>query len=204
MLLHVYMFSAPLVIGAFLDSNIFGTVLSFFSVLGYFALNKTAEELEDPFGTDPNDLPLDTYLNTFRNSMFSIGIMKSKSQWGGLRTGVLIGKGAAKFKSSAGTNKEDLQSPESSAKIDEIQSLEEKTARLMSTESFKAILPPSVQDLTHVSSATTKEEQEESKTSSCGHADVMNFFNPQVIHTKAPMTAVEKKKYEDLSFYHQL
>jgi hypothetical protein len=46
MLLHVYMFTGPLVIGAFLTNPAFGTFLSTASVLGFFALNKTAEELE--------------------------------------------------------------------------------------------------------------------------------------------------------------
>jgi hypothetical protein len=46
MLLHVYMLTGPLVIGAFLKHPGFGTFLSTASVLGFFALNKTAEELE--------------------------------------------------------------------------------------------------------------------------------------------------------------
>lgn len=45
-LLHVYMVTGPLVVGAFLHHWAFGTFLSFASVLGFFALNKTAEELE--------------------------------------------------------------------------------------------------------------------------------------------------------------
>mmetsp|Transcript_27236 Transcript_27236/g.51864 ORF Transcript_27236/g.51864 Transcript_27236/m.51864 type:complete len:412 (+) Transcript_27236:72-1307(+) len=80
-LLHVYMVTGPLVVGAFLHHWAFGTFLSFASVLGFFALNKTAEELEDPFGSDPNDLPLDTYLSTFRQSLFSLGIMKVRKGW---------------------------------------------------------------------------------------------------------------------------
>ena len=46
MLLHVYMLTGPMVIGAFIKHPGFGSFLSFASVLGFFALNKTAEELE--------------------------------------------------------------------------------------------------------------------------------------------------------------
>lgn len=46
MLLHLYMLSAPLVIGAYIQTPALGTMLATLSVLGLFALNKTAEELE--------------------------------------------------------------------------------------------------------------------------------------------------------------
>jgi len=75
MLLHLYMFSAPVVIGAYIQNPIFGTVLSAASILGMFALNQTAEELEDPFGVDPNDLPLDTILSQFRLSIFALELI---------------------------------------------------------------------------------------------------------------------------------
>ncbi|KAK3263909.1 hypothetical protein CYMTET_27319 [Cymbomonas tetramitiformis] len=79
MLLNIYMLSAPLVIGSYLHFYAMGAALSAFSVLGFFALNKTAEELEDPFGNDPNDLPLDHYLRSFRSSMFALSLVKKHS-----------------------------------------------------------------------------------------------------------------------------
>lgn len=91
MLLHVYMLTGPLVIGAFLKNPAFGTFLSTASVLGFFALNKTAEELEDPFGSDPNDLPLDSYLATFRQSLFAQGIMRGqKKGWAAVKIGMKL------------------------------------------------------------------------------------------------------------------
>mmetsp|Transcript_31765 Transcript_31765/g.61195 ORF Transcript_31765/g.61195 Transcript_31765/m.61195 type:complete len:664 (+) Transcript_31765:248-2239(+) len=75
MLLHLYMLSAPLVIGAYIQTPALGTMLATLSVLGLFALNKTAEELEDPFGVDPNDLPLDGILAEFRNSIFALELL---------------------------------------------------------------------------------------------------------------------------------
>ena len=75
MLLHVYMFSAPMVIGTFLNNFYLSPVLSFFSVLGFFALNKTSEELEDPFGVDPNDLPLEHFIKAFNFHLHAIGLL---------------------------------------------------------------------------------------------------------------------------------
>jgi len=75
MLLHVYMFSAPLVIGTFLNNLYLSPILSFFSVLGFFALNKTSEEMEDPFGIDPNDLPLEHFIKIFRFHLEALGLL---------------------------------------------------------------------------------------------------------------------------------
>ena len=75
MLLHVYMFSAPLVIGTFLNNFYLSAILSFFSVLGFFALNKTSEEMEDPFGIDPNDLPLEHFIKIFRFHLEALGLL---------------------------------------------------------------------------------------------------------------------------------
>ena len=75
MLLHVYMFSAPLVIGTFLKNWYLSPILSFFSVLGFFALNKTSEEMEDPFGIDPNDLPLEHFIKIFRFHLEALGLL---------------------------------------------------------------------------------------------------------------------------------
>ena len=75
MLLHVYMFSAPLVIGTFLNNFYLSAILSFFSVLGFFALNKTSEEMGDPFGIDPNDLPLEHFIKIFRFHLEALGLL---------------------------------------------------------------------------------------------------------------------------------
>jgi len=55
-LLLVMMSTAPTVICTYVTSMLLAVLLSFFSMLGFFALNEVAQELEDPFGFDPNDL----------------------------------------------------------------------------------------------------------------------------------------------------
>jgi len=52
------MFSSPIIIVAYVDHAIAAATLSFFSLFASFALNEVGRELEDPFGHDPNDLPL--------------------------------------------------------------------------------------------------------------------------------------------------
>jgi hypothetical protein len=45
----------------------------------------------DPFGSDPNDLPLDSYLATFRQSLFAQGIMRGqKKGWAGVKLGMKL------------------------------------------------------------------------------------------------------------------
>lgn len=55
-LLTVFSMLAPMCIAAFMDSVYLVTIISFFVLLGYVALNETARELEQPFGLDANDL----------------------------------------------------------------------------------------------------------------------------------------------------
>merc|ERR1712196_278008 len=40
----------------------------------FFSVNFTAEELENPFGTMANNLPLDEFRNEIENAMFSLGL----------------------------------------------------------------------------------------------------------------------------------
>jgi putative membrane protein len=46
----------------------FGVFVSVFIFYVLASLETIAEEIEDPFGTDPNDLPLDAYVNTIHKS----------------------------------------------------------------------------------------------------------------------------------------
>ena len=64
-MLHIHMLASPLVISAYVPDIYWAAVNSWLSTLVLFALNCVAEELEDPFGMDPNDLPLNHYLATF-------------------------------------------------------------------------------------------------------------------------------------------
>merc|ERR1711975_194620 len=49
------------VMNVFVTSPYWATLFSFVAIAGYYAINEVAIELEDPFGDDANDLPLNTY-----------------------------------------------------------------------------------------------------------------------------------------------
>lgn len=53
------------VINVFVDSPIWGCLFAIITVGGYYAINEVAMELEDPFGDDPNDLPMELYQYEF-------------------------------------------------------------------------------------------------------------------------------------------
>jgi len=186
LLLNVYMLSAPLVIASFLQSIIFAPLMSFFSVLGLFALNKTSEELEDPFGTDPNDLPLDTYLNTFRQSIMSIGIMKVdellEDEKARRNSKNLESQGSV---SSVQCNVE--KNPHSR------QSRRMSAAHLMSRDSFIKILPGD-----RAPEVLGKEDPKEPADKT-----FWEYINEGVTHTNKPMISQEYRLLEYLSFYHQ-
>jgi len=57
-LLVTFCVFSPVLVQNFTDSQIFGTLLTFIIVYGYWGLNEIAVELENPFGDDMNDLPL--------------------------------------------------------------------------------------------------------------------------------------------------
>ena len=43
-------------------------------VWAFFSVNLTAQQLEDPFGLDPNDLPLDAFSDEIRNCVAVLDI----------------------------------------------------------------------------------------------------------------------------------
>lgn len=54
----VFTLTCPLVMAGFTNNVAMATILNFVTVVGFLALNEVADELEDPFGRDANDLPL--------------------------------------------------------------------------------------------------------------------------------------------------
>lgn len=58
LLLVGFVLTCPVAVLQFTQSAIFTPVLNFVAVLGYWGLNEIACELENPFGDDPNDLPV--------------------------------------------------------------------------------------------------------------------------------------------------
>merc|ERR1719261_1419919 len=57
-LLIVHSMFTPLLMTQIVASKVFATLLSFFPIFGMYCLNFIAGELEMPFGSDENDLPL--------------------------------------------------------------------------------------------------------------------------------------------------
>eukprot|EP00201_Polytomella_parva_P009359 CAMPEP_0175070550 /NCGR_PEP_ID=MMETSP0052_2-20121109/18774_1 /TAXON_ID=51329 ORGANISM="Polytomella parva, Strain SAG 63-3" /NCGR_SAMPLE_ID=MMETSP0052_2 /ASSEMBLY_ACC=CAM_ASM_000194 /LENGTH=343 /DNA_ID=CAMNT_0016337671 /DNA_START=382 /DNA_END=1410 /DNA_ORIENTATION=- len=51
----------PFVVVTFLSEAWMGIMMSFITVMTYWSLNEVASEMEDPFGYDPNDLPLSRF-----------------------------------------------------------------------------------------------------------------------------------------------
>jgi len=67
--LWVLTLSCGYVMTGFVDDIYWATALTFIAVAGYHALNFVAVELEDPFGGDINDLPIQNYQNTVNNRL---------------------------------------------------------------------------------------------------------------------------------------
>lgn len=62
----------PLVVGGFVIDVYVRNSLVFVIVLGYSALNEIARELENPFGHDPNNLPLFSYQKEYNLSLLTL------------------------------------------------------------------------------------------------------------------------------------
>lgn len=65
LLLHVHMLTNPILVSSHASSDAVAFLVSTIATLVLFALNTIAEELEEPFGMDPNDLPMNHYLASF-------------------------------------------------------------------------------------------------------------------------------------------
>ncbi|WP_051296363.1 bestrophin family protein [Eisenibacter elegans] len=66
--LHLYLFTLPLIL---LDELDYWTIpVSCFVYYALMGLRMIGEEIEDPFGTDVNDLPVETICNTVYNNVY--------------------------------------------------------------------------------------------------------------------------------------
>ncbi|GAB4814316.1 hypothetical protein N2152v2_001362 [Parachlorella kessleri] len=63
--LLMYTLTIPVMMAAYIKQVWLGVVLTFISVLTYWALNEVARDLEDPYIYDPNDLPLARHQKEF-------------------------------------------------------------------------------------------------------------------------------------------
>lgn len=59
----------PVAISAYTPNYGMASLLSFMVTLGYVSINEVAAELEDPFGTDTNDIPLFHLLTTMNGTL---------------------------------------------------------------------------------------------------------------------------------------
>jgi len=70
----------PFVTVTFLKQSWIGVMTSFVTILTYWSLNEVANEMEDPFGYDPNDLPL-TCFQYDLNPQLTTSAQKSRLQY---------------------------------------------------------------------------------------------------------------------------
>jgi predicted membrane chloride channel (bestrophin family) len=70
MLLHVVF--TPLVMSCLLTSKIVAVLYTFVPICGMFSLNYIAKELENPFGTDDNDLPVTSFQVEFNQCLLML------------------------------------------------------------------------------------------------------------------------------------
>eukprot|EP01026_Neomeris_dumetosa_P066766 TRINITY_DN647_c0_g1_i12.p2 TRINITY_DN647_c0_g1~~TRINITY_DN647_c0_g1_i12.p2 ORF type:complete len:182 (-),score=20.45 TRINITY_DN647_c0_g1_i12:1126-1671(-) len=72
----MYTLTVPLVISAFVKSTWLAALITFISVCTYWTLNEVAQDLEDPFWYDPNNLPLAYYQYAFNERIIVISRTK--------------------------------------------------------------------------------------------------------------------------------
>mmetsp|Transcript_30472 Transcript_30472/g.58657 ORF Transcript_30472/g.58657 Transcript_30472/m.58657 type:complete len:795 (+) Transcript_30472:290-2674(+) len=77
MLQHLFLLCLPLLMGLYIESIFFAGIIVFCSVNMVFGLSRISEEMEDPFGVDPNDLPLCHYLGIFRETLEHTVLMRT-------------------------------------------------------------------------------------------------------------------------------
>jgi len=61
--------TSAFIMDAYVNSAFWAALFSFLAVAGYMAINEVAIELEDPFGDDANDLPMDEYQLHFNDRL---------------------------------------------------------------------------------------------------------------------------------------
>jgi len=72
-----FVISCPFVVMSFVSEVAPAMIFTFLAVFCYVSLNEVATELEDPFGTDPNDLPLHRLHLRFVHQLYQLGTSES-------------------------------------------------------------------------------------------------------------------------------
>jgi len=71
-LLFLHMLMTPIMISSVVANKLLSSLIVFTSVFGMFAVNFVAQELENPFGDDDNDLPLAHFQEEMNNSLMML------------------------------------------------------------------------------------------------------------------------------------
>eukprot|EP00736_Rhodelphis_marinus_P008319 Rmarinus@m.20997 len=71
-LLLIMMLTTPVIVASYVEDVTIACFFTFFAVMGYYALNEVAMELEDPFGEDPNDLPMELSHEEFNQKCMTL------------------------------------------------------------------------------------------------------------------------------------
>jgi len=72
LLLFVHTLLTPMMITVLITAKSFAALVTFLVIFGMFSLNFAASELENPFGSDDNDLPLAHFQNEMNNSLMML------------------------------------------------------------------------------------------------------------------------------------
>ncbi|KAF4670958.1 Zinc finger, RAN-binding domain containing 2 [Perkinsus chesapeaki] len=75
LLLLLFLVMCPIMVVKMTEGAVLSPILSFFCLLGYWGLNEIAVELENPFGDDDNDLPLEDIHKDFVDSLQTCALM---------------------------------------------------------------------------------------------------------------------------------
>lgn len=80
MLMYAFVGLMPIIIEKFTKSLMLTPALSFLIILCYWGLNRVAREMENPFGEDPNDLPLHDFCASFNDNIEQMTVLQLKPE----------------------------------------------------------------------------------------------------------------------------
>eukprot|EP00435_Cladocopium_sp_Y103_P033056 s2059_g8.t1 len=78
LMLAVYTFVTPVIASQLIDSSMMATLATFCVTTAFWSLYQIADEIDQPFGTDPNDLPMQRIQTDFNDSL--LFLMRPETQ----------------------------------------------------------------------------------------------------------------------------
>eukprot|EP00736_Rhodelphis_marinus_P009358 Rmarinus@m.11846 len=76
LLLVAMVATMPIVLAAYVPDLVFGPALTFLTALSLLSVNEVAAEIENPFGSYENDLPLNYFLGEFHADLVAFGLLR--------------------------------------------------------------------------------------------------------------------------------